>query len=192
MVPRFFNISHVRTRVSISIWKQDRKRNIRIIMIATSNRFCNWNGISGLVLKQILPKKEYYNVFFFKTPNYMGFFKDFIYLFLERREGRKQERDRNISVREKHWLVASLYMPQPGTEPAIQQCALTGNQACNLSFCGMMPNQQSHTSQGSNSLFKTAPPPNLYYTKTYCWMYWATSICIFPYSIPIPTQKLIF
>ena len=29
-------------------------------------------------------------------------FKDFICLFLERREGREKERERNISVREKH------------------------------------------------------------------------------------------
>ena len=30
------------------------------------------------------------------------FFKDFIYLFLKRGEGRKKERERNIDVREKH------------------------------------------------------------------------------------------
>ena len=29
-------------------------------------------------------------------------FKDFIYLFLERGEGREKERERNIDVREKH------------------------------------------------------------------------------------------
>ena len=34
-------------------------------------------------------------------------FKDFIYLFLERREGREKERERNISVQEIHWSVAS-------------------------------------------------------------------------------------
>ena len=35
------------------------------------------------------------------------FFKDFIYLLLERGEGRKEERERNITMWEKHWLVAS-------------------------------------------------------------------------------------
>ena len=41
---------------------------------------------------------------------YVCIYKDFIYLFLERREGREKERERNIDVREKHPLVAS-HMP---------------------------------------------------------------------------------
>ena len=45
------------------------------------------------------------------------FFKGFIYLFLERGEGREKERERNISV----WLP--LTWPSLGT----QACALTGN-----------------------------------------------------------------
>ena len=36
-----------------------------------------------------------------------SFFKDFIYLFLERGEGRKKVRERSINVRKKHPLVAS-------------------------------------------------------------------------------------
>ena len=35
------------------------------------------------------------------------FFKDFIYLFSERGEGREKERERDISVRDKHQLAAS-------------------------------------------------------------------------------------
>ena len=35
------------------------------------------------------------------------FKKDFIYLFLERGEGREKEREKNIIVQEKHSLVAS-------------------------------------------------------------------------------------
>ena len=35
------------------------------------------------------------------------FLKDFIYLFLERGEGREKERERNTNVREKHQWVAS-------------------------------------------------------------------------------------
>ena len=49
------------------------------------------------------------------------FFLDFIYLFLERGEGKEKERERNISV----WLP--LTCPQLGIWPATQACALTGN-----------------------------------------------------------------
>ena len=34
-------------------------------------------------------------------------FKDFMYLFLKRGEGREKEKERNIDVREKHQSVAS-------------------------------------------------------------------------------------
>ena len=43
---------------------------------------------------------------------FFSFFKDFIYLFLERGKGRERERERNISV----WLLPA--RPQPGTWPA--------------------------------------------------------------------------
>ena len=50
------------------------------------------------------------------------FFKDFIYLFLERGEGEeKREGERNINV----WLP--LMRPHPGSWPATQACASTGN-----------------------------------------------------------------
>ena len=51
----------------------------------------------------------------------MVFLKIFIYLFLERREGREKERERNINV----WLP--LVCPPLRTWPATQACALTGN-----------------------------------------------------------------
>ena len=50
------------------------------------------------------------------------FLEDFIYLFLEREEGKKKERERNINV----WLP--LLRPPLETWPATQACALTGNQ----------------------------------------------------------------
>ena len=53
------------------------------------------------------------------------FFKDFIYLFLERGEGREKERERNISV----WLP--LMWPTLGTWPETQACALNGNPISN-------------------------------------------------------------
>ena len=58
------------------------------------------------------------------------FFKDFIYLILERGEGREKERERNIHV----WLP--LTCPQLGTWPTTQACALTGNQLATLWFAG--------------------------------------------------------
>ena len=69
------------------------------------------------------------------------FFKDFIYLFLERRRNKK-ERVRNISV----WLP--LVCPQLGTWPTTQACALTGNQTCDPLVHSLVLNPLSHTSQG--------------------------------------------
>ena len=43
--------------------------------------------------------------------------KDFFNLFLERREGREEERERNISVREKHQSVASRMCPHQRLNP---------------------------------------------------------------------------
>ena len=51
----------------------------------------------------------------------MYLFEDFIYLILERGEGREKERKRNINV----WLP--LTRPLLGTWPTTQACALTGN-----------------------------------------------------------------
>ena len=59
-----------------------------------------------------------------------GFF-GFIYLFLERREGREKERERSISV----WLL--LMWPPLGTWPTTQACALTGNWTGNPLVCSL-------------------------------------------------------
>ena len=53
-------------------------------------------------------------------------FKDFIYLSLERGEGREKERERTINV----WLP--LERPPLGPCRATQACALTGNQTGDL------------------------------------------------------------
>ena len=42
------------------------------------------------------------------------FFKDLIYLFLEKRKGREKDRKRHIGVQEKHGLVASHMYPDRG------------------------------------------------------------------------------
>ena len=61
------------------------------------------------------------------------YFKDFIYLFLGRRERRKKERERNIDVQEIHWSIVS-QAPLLGTWPTTQACALTGNWTGDLWF----------------------------------------------------------
>ena len=71
------------------------------------------------------------------------FFKDFIYLFLERGEGREKDREGNISV----WLP--LTCPLLGTWPTAQACALTGNRTGDPVVHRLALNPLSHTSQGS-------------------------------------------
>ena len=66
--------------------------------------------------------------------------------YLERGKGRETEGEKNINAREKHWLVAYLTGPEPGTEPANPASALTVNQPVTFHF--MTPNQLSHTGQG--------------------------------------------
>ena len=70
------------------------------------------------------------------------FFKDFIYLLLERRERREKERESNINV----WLP--LVCPQVGTCPATQACVLTGIQTSDPLVRRLALNPQSHASQG--------------------------------------------
>ena len=59
---------------------------------------------------------------------FFNFFKDFIYLFSERVEGREKERERNVNVREKHQLAACCILP-------------TSDLACNQ---GMRPDWESN------------------------------------------------
>ena len=56
---------------------------------------------------------------------FLCFFKDFIYPFLQRGEGKEKERERNINV----WLP--LMCPLLGTWPTTQACGPTGNQTGN-------------------------------------------------------------
>ena len=70
------------------------------------------------------------------------FKKDFIYLILDRGEGREEERERNINV----WLPFTY--PLLGTWPTMQACALTGNQTSNLLVRRPAFYPLSHTSQG--------------------------------------------
>ena len=56
-------------------------------------------------------KKSYYRSYFLVM---LFFFNDFIYLFLESREGREKEGKRNIEVREKYQLDAFCMYPIQG------------------------------------------------------------------------------
>ena len=66
----------------------------------------------------------------------------FLYLFLERREGREKERERNTNV----WLP--LVRPLLETLLATQAGALTGNQISDPLVHRPVLNPLSHTSQG--------------------------------------------
>ena len=87
----------------------------------------------------ILRRKWLWRVASQYWPSY-DFFKDFIYLFLERGEGREKERERNINVREKHPSVTSRMRP-------------TWDQTRNL---GVSPNWESHW--WPSSLWNSAQP----------------------------------
>ena len=71
---------------------------------------------------------------YFSVLNY------FIYLFLERGEGREKDRERNINV------CLPLTHPLLGTWPATQVCALTGNRAGDLLVHRPALDPLSHTS----------------------------------------------
>ena len=74
------------------------------------------------------------------------FYKDFIYLLEERREGRDKEREKtSICKRYIDWLPLTHPME---TWPAIQVCALTGNRTSDLLVRRSVLNPLSHTSQG--------------------------------------------
>ena len=79
---------------------------------------------------------------------FLFFLKDFIYLFLDRGEGREKERERNINV----WFpVAHLLL---GAWPTTQGWALTGNQTSDLLVLRPAFNPLSHTNQGIFFLFR--------------------------------------
>ena len=75
-----------------------------------------------------------------KRENHFRYFKKYlIYLFLEKREGREKEKERNIGMTEKHWLVQARNagVSLTGTRPAAFCCA---------QWCPPV-SQLSHTSQ---------------------------------------------
>ena len=77
-----------------------------------------------------------------------------IYLFLGRREGWEKRRETNTNM----WVP--LKRPLPGTCPATQACALTGNQTSDPLVCRLVLNPLSHTSQGVCWKFSTLQYPH--------------------------------
>ena len=90
------------------------------------------------------PKTWFFTQVYFSV--FLFFLKDFIYLFLERKEEKEKERERNLNIRQK-LTGCLLNAPWPGTKAAIQARALTGDQTGNLLPYGTMPKQRSHTGQ---------------------------------------------
>ena len=86
-------------------------------------------------------------------------------------------------------------MPQLGTEPATQACALTGNRTGDLLLCGMTPNPLSHTHQACTWILDCmgvrAPNPSLFKAPLSCLFfknklfYW---IILFYYFILLYSQ----
>ena len=87
------------------------------------------------------------NATFFKTTCIL-YLNDFIYLFLERGEGKEKKRERNINV----WLPLMHHLL--GTWPETQACTLTRNQTGDPLLHSPVLNPLSHTSQGPNVTFR--------------------------------------
>ena len=104
------------------------------------------------------------------------FFKDFIYLFLQRGEGKgRRKKERNINV----WLP--LAHPMLGTWPATQACALTGDQTRDPLVHSPELNPLSHSSQGSVELMtcqQACPITDLTY-------FICLSLCFLKYEVVI-------
>ena len=83
-----------------------------------------------------------YNTEKIVSGNFFFLKKDFIYLFLDRGEGKEKKRERNINV----WLL--LTCPLLGTWPTTQAYALIANQTSDPLVCRPTLNLLSYTSQG--------------------------------------------
>ena len=70
---------------------------------------------------------------------FLLFLKYFIYLFLEKREWRDKERERNIDVREKHQLVVSLTLPDQGPNVQPRHVPWPGIKPVTFLYAGWCP-----------------------------------------------------
>ena len=82
------------------------------------------------------------------------FFKDFIYLFLEKGEGKEKKRERNIDVGARDTSNGCpLLTPSWDLAHSPGMC-LTGNKTCDPSIHRLALNPLSHSSQGNKVFFK--------------------------------------
>ena len=88
---------------------------------------------------------QYPTIYLFIHPYFLKIL--FIYLFLERGEGRRKECD-HLSHTSLINVWLPLARPQLGTWPATPACAPAGNQTHDLLVCRPALNPLSHTSQG--------------------------------------------
>ena len=121
-----------------------------LISALTSCHFPSpWGCESPLHLTFLLPKLSALFLFSKDSLFHLLFFNC---LFLER-EGKEKERERNISVQEKHQCVVASRTPSVGTWPATQACALTRNWTSDLLILRPALSPLSHSSQGSSCLY---------------------------------------
>ena len=109
----------------------------------------------GLILGESQGRQGLQSFFAFNPKLTKYFFKDFVYLFLDRGDWREKERERNIDVMcERYTDRLPLAHPQLGTWPATQACALTENRTADPLVCRPALNPLSHTSHGYKMLIK--------------------------------------
>ena len=120
--------------------------SVRIIILCSCENsrmhVCIWMESWWLLLIILLTGKEIRLKV--QTVSIFPFFK---ILFLERGERKEKERERNKNM----WLPLTCSLP--GTWPAMQACALTGNRTSNPLVCRPLPYPLSHTSQGQTLSF---------------------------------------
>ena len=120
-------------------------------MIFTTTFYFNDLFSSVLSILLLNPSVNIFSHLFFCFNIYMPcifsetFFKNFIYVFLDRGEGREKEGERHINV----WFP----LTPPPHWTATQACALTRNQTGNPLVCRPKLNPLNHTSLGSCSIF---------------------------------------
>ena len=98
-------------------------------------------NISGFLFVSALPVKSkislLFSLSFFNYLPYLWIFKkDFVYLLLEKEEGRKKERERNIDMLERHQSVAFPVPPVWGPAPRPRHVPWLGIKPVTFRFTG--------------------------------------------------------
>ena len=123
-------------------------RSVSALCISSLSNFSMGPDYCPYNLEEIFCTIETVNLKFFQSVAViltliLGFFFNFCFWFQrEGKGGRKEGKETSNGC--------LLYKSQLRTEPATQARTLTGNWTCDLSDCGTMPNQLSHTSQYPN------------------------------------------